>query len=70
MHELADEKARAERARLRFESRNERIDAEQKRRNAELAAQKETALKAGPKAIQDILKRVGRKHRPDDGEDQ
>jgi electron transport complex protein RnfC len=69
MHELADEKARAERARRRFESRNERIDIEQKRREAELAAQKETALRAGPKAIQDILKRVGHKHRHDDGED-
>ena len=54
IQELADEKARAERARLRFESRNERLEAEQQNREAELALQKEAALKAGPAAIEEI----------------
>jgi electron transport complex protein RnfC len=57
IQELADEKARAERARLRFESRNERLEFEKQARAAELALQKEEARKAGPAAIKDILNR-------------
>jgi electron transport complex protein RnfC len=58
MRELADEKARAERARQRFESRNERIRKERLLRDDELAAQKQAALKAGPDAIADIMSRA------------
>ena len=57
IRELADEKARAERARQRFEARNERIEKEQQTRDAELAQQKETAKKAGADAIAEIMKR-------------
>jgi electron transport complex protein RnfC len=57
IQELADEKARAERARLRFESRNERLEQELADRDRELAAQKDTARTVGPAAIQEILKR-------------
>jgi len=57
MREMADEKARAERARLRFESRNERVQADKLKRDQELAEQKSTAKKIGPQAIQDILDR-------------
>ena len=70
MHEMADEKARAERARLRFETRNERIDLEQMQRAAELAEQKEVAKKGGSQAIQEILDRARDKHAPDRDEDQ
>ncbi len=55
--EMADEKARAERARLRFEARNERLEKQQKARDDELSRQKETAQQAGPEAIAAILKR-------------
>jgi electron transport complex protein RnfC len=55
--ELADEKARAERARARFEARNERLEKEQQERDAELARQKDQAKQAGPGAIAEILKR-------------
>jgi electron transport complex protein RnfC len=57
IQELADEKARAERARLRFESRNERLASEQTQRERELDEQKANARKAGPSAIQEILER-------------
>jgi electron transport complex protein RnfC len=57
IRELADEKARAERARQRYEARNERLDREEQERDEELARQKEAALKAGPDAIAEILKR-------------
>ncbi len=57
IRELADEKARAERARRRFEARNERLEREQQDRDAELARQKESAKEAGPAAIAEILKR-------------
>jgi len=65
IQELADEKARAERARLRFESRNERLEAEQQNREAELTLQKEAALKAGPAAIEEIMRRQQKKQNPD-----
>jgi len=55
--ELADEKARAERARARFEARNERLEKELQVREAELARQKEQAKQAGPDAIAEILRR-------------
>jgi len=57
MREMADELARAERARRRFEARNERLEQERERRNDELAAQKKAAQTAGPEAIREILER-------------
>ena len=57
MRELADEKARAERAKQRFESRTVRLEREQLLRAQELQEQKEQVKKAGPKAIQEILER-------------
>jgi electron transport complex protein RnfC len=57
IRELADEKARAERARHRFEARNDRLEREQQEREAELIRQKESAKAAGPAAIAEILKR-------------
>ena len=57
IQELADEKARAERARQRFEARNQRLQQEQQERERELARQKEAAKTAGPEAIAEILKR-------------
>jgi electron transport complex protein RnfC len=57
IQELADEKARAERARRRFEARNERLEREKQDRDTELARQKESAKQAGPDAIAEILKR-------------
>ena len=58
MRELADEKARAERARRRFEARNARLKAEEAERATELARQKEAAKQAGPDAIKAIMDRV------------
>ncbi len=57
IRELEDEKARAERARRRFEARSERLQREQEARNAELAGQKERARQAAPADIAEILKR-------------
>jgi len=57
IRELADEKARAARARQRFEARSNRLEREQAERNVELAQQKALAKKAGPSAIAEILKR-------------
>ncbi len=57
IQECADEKARAERAKRRFEARNERIERDKRERDAELARQKSEAKKAGPAAIAEILKR-------------
>jgi electron transport complex protein RnfC len=67
IQELADEKARAERARIRFESRNERLENEKLLRESELARPKEEAVKAGPTAIEEILKR--KKQKQDESED-
>ncbi len=64
IRELADEKARAERARHRFEARNERLEKERQEREAKLARQKESAKEAGPAAIAEILKR--KKQRSED----
>jgi electron transport complex protein RnfC len=65
MREMADEKARAERARQRFEARNDRLEREQDEREAELDRQKESARSAGPAAIAEILKR---KQKPKKGD--
>lgn len=66
IRELADEKARAERARLRFEARNQRLEREKVEREAELAMQKESAKRAGPSAIAEILKRKQKKSEDDE----
>jgi electron transport complex protein RnfC len=66
IRELADEKARAERARRRFESRNERLEAESAQREEELRQQKEAAKKAGPDAIREILERKREEQRDED----
>jgi electron transport complex protein RnfC len=60
LRELADEQARAERARRRFEARNQRLEREQRERDAELAQQKASARAAGPEAIAAILERKQR----------
>ena len=65
IRELADEKARAARARLRFEARNDRLEREETERASELSEQKESAKKAGPSAIAEILKRKKKKHEED-----
>lgn len=57
IRELADEKSRAERARQRFEARNQRQEREQQGREAELARQRAAAKRAGPEAIAEILER-------------
>ena len=57
IQELADETARAERARRRFEARNDRLEREKLKRDYELTQQKEAAKRAGPAAIAEILKR-------------
>lgn len=57
VRELADEKARAERARQRFESHSERLHREQAERERGLAEKKRTALEEGPAAIEEIMKR-------------
>ena len=57
IRELADQKARAERARRRFEARNERLHRERREREDELARQKAAARSAGPAAIAEILER-------------
>ena len=57
IREMADEKSRAERARQRFEARNERLEHDQEERELELQQQKTAAKAAGPAAIAEILKR-------------
>ena len=57
IRELADEKARADRAKQRFEARSRRLEQEHQERAAELARQKSSAKTAGPAAIAEILKR-------------
>jgi electron transport complex protein RnfC len=61
IRELADEKARAERARARFEARTERLQREHDERQEELDRQKSAARQAGPDAIARILERQRRK---------
>lgn len=57
IQELEDEKARAARARQRFEARNDRLQREKQQRDTELSQQKESAKQAGPSAIAEILRR-------------
>lgn len=61
MRELADEAARAERARERFVARTVRLEKEQLERERELHAQRQAAKEAGPKAIEEILDRKRKK---------
>ena len=61
IRELADEKARADRAKRRFETRSRRLEQEHQERAAELARQKSSAKTAGPSAIAEILKRKQKK---------
>ncbi|MGB5411418.1 MAG: electron transport complex subunit RsxC [Woeseiaceae bacterium] len=61
MSELADEKARAERARRRFEARNERLQRERRERESQLEEQKQQAKRAGPAEIAEIMKRRSNK---------
>ena len=61
IRELADEKARADRAKQRFEARSRRLEQEHQERAAELARQKSSAKTAGPAAIAEILKRKRKK---------
>ncbi len=63
IRELADEKARAERARRRFEAREERIENERRERERQLEAQKSHAKRAGPEAIAEILRRKRREEK-------
>ncbi|MGB5491772.1 MAG: electron transport complex subunit RsxC [Woeseiaceae bacterium] len=65
IQELADEKARAVRARARFEARNSRLESEKQEREAELMRQKESARRAGPEAIAEIMKRKQQKTEDD-----
>ncbi len=60
IRELADEKARAERARRRFEARNVRLQKEKVNRDDELARQKEIAKRVGAETIAMIVKRSDR----------
>lgn len=61
IRELADEKARAERARRRFEARSDRLEKEEKQRQAELKEQKEKARSVGKDTIAEILARKRKK---------
>ncbi len=65
MLEMADEKARAERARRRFESRNERLAADKQQREEELANQKRQAKSIGSAEIQAMLDRSKEKKEDD-----
>jgi electron transport complex protein RnfC len=66
MREMADEKARAERARQRFEARTARLQQEKEQREQELAQQKARALHKGPDAVREILERNRSTHTQDD----
>jgi Na+-translocating ferredoxin:NAD+ oxidoreductase subunit C len=66
IRELEDEKARAERARRRFESRSRRLEIDEKKRADELAEQKRAAASAGPQAIREMVERSRHKGRPED----
>lgn len=57
IRELDDEKARAQRARRRFEARSKRLLIEQRDREQQLKQQKDRAKSAGPADIAEILKR-------------
>lgn len=61
IRELEDEKARADRARRRYEARRERLAREDAERKAELEQQRTTAKATGPDAIAEIMRRRRRK---------
>ena len=63
IRELEDEKARARRARRRFEARRERLTREEETLSADLDRQKRVAKSAGRDAIAEIMRR---KRRQDD----
>jgi electron transport complex protein RnfC len=65
IREMADEKARAARARQRFESRTERLEIEQRVRDTQLAEQKRTARSAGPKDIREMVERARHRKAPE-----
>ena len=65
IREMADEKARAERARQRFESRTQRLEIERSVRDAQLAEQKRTARNAGPKDIREMVERARHRKAPE-----
>jgi electron transport complex protein RnfC len=69
MRELADEVARAERARQRFEARTVRLEKEQLLREQQLEAQKQAAREGGSKAIDEILERTSKKNDGEPGEE-
>jgi len=69
MREMEDEKARAERARQRYEARTERLEREQILREQQLEAQKQAARDGGSTAIQEILDRTSKSHDQDTDED-
>jgi electron transport complex protein RnfC len=60
MREVADEVARAERARDRYVAHTERLEKEQIMREQQLEAQKQAARDAGPNAIKEILERTSK----------
>lgn len=64
IRELEDEKARAERARRRFEARRDRLERDAEERNRELERQKARAKTLGKDAIADIMRR--KRGEPDD----
>lgn len=64
IRELEDEKARAERARQRFEARRDRLERDAEERTRELEQQKARAKKRGKDAIADIMRR--KRGKPDD----
>ena len=59
IRELDDEKARADRARRRFEARRERLEREAEEEEDSLRQQKERAKSAGADAIAEIMRRKG-----------
>lgn len=61
IRELADEKARAERARRRFEARASRLQRDEEERERELGIRKAAARDSGSSAIAEILERSRRK---------
>ncbi|MEO1247149.1 MAG: electron transport complex subunit RsxC [Pseudomonadota bacterium] len=65
IRELEDEKARALRARMRFEARRDRLAKEEDARTLELEKQKNSAKKGGADAIAEIMRRKRDKDDPD-----
>ena len=70
IREMADEKARAERARARFESRTERLEIELEMREHQLAEQKRTARNAGARDIREMVERARHRKAPEKNVDE